>query len=330
MEKLVVIIDEMPEYGLRLALYLNGSRTFPYRAVVFSNAKEAERCIKSDGVYAVLATEHLEKDVLEVVAGTGPKLFWLSETEEFRRPSVIYRYGPAKRIKRLLVEDGREKKKIPVLGFLAPSGGCEAELLSRKIAEGLGQREKVLYCSMFPFGIYGRNGADGLSEALYFARQTEEDRISLQTILQHGEFMDSIGPVRWYTDLDGITKEDMEILFRQEAGAMEYSAILLAVGQFDRVGKNVLRCCDKILVPVWETECGKKIQEEFRRQLRESGEAKIYSGLVEFGVKDPLAERMEEAVKEAVRKGGEILAGYRRGDSETGVGTVGFIGGFNG
>ena len=171
---------------------------------------------------------------------------------------------------------------------------------------------------------------DGLSEALYYARQTEEKRTGLQTVLQHGEFMDSIGPARWYTDLDSVTKEDMETLFRQEAGMADYSAVVVAIGQFDRTGKTVLRCCDKILVPVWETECGKKIQEEFRRQLRESGETKIYSGLVEFGVKEPLTERMEEAVNEAVRKGGEILAGYRRGDSETGTGASGFIGGFNG
>lgn len=330
MEKLVVIIDEMPEYGLRLALYLNGSRTFPYRVVVFSNAKEAERCIKSDGVYAVLATEHMEKEILEVTAGTGTKLFWLSESAEPKRPTVICRYGSANRIKRLLEEETGVEKRMPVLGFLSPAGGCETELLSRKIAENLGKRGKVLYCSMFPFGVYGREAADGLSEALYFARQTEENRTRLQSILQCGTFMDSIGPVRWYTDLDSITKEDIETLFRQEAGSLGYSAVFVAVGQFDRVGKTVLRCCDNILVPVWETGNGKSIQDEFRRQLRESGETKIYSGLVEFGVKEPLTERMEEVVEEAARKGGEILARYRGGDSEAGIGMSGFVGGING
>ena len=54
LEKLVAIIDKMPEYGERLAKYLNAGRNFPYRAVVFSTAKEVESYMKSDGVYAVL------------------------------------------------------------------------------------------------------------------------------------------------------------------------------------------------------------------------------------------------------------------------------------
>jgi len=42
LEKLVVILDVMPEYANRLALYLNGSREFPFRAVVPENAEEVK------------------------------------------------------------------------------------------------------------------------------------------------------------------------------------------------------------------------------------------------------------------------------------------------
>jgi hypothetical protein len=56
LEKLVAIIDTMPDYGRRLALYLNAGRTFPYRAVVFADASEVEGYIKNDGVYAVFGS----------------------------------------------------------------------------------------------------------------------------------------------------------------------------------------------------------------------------------------------------------------------------------
>lgn len=326
MEKLVAIIDVMPEYGRRLATFLNSCRTFPYRAVVFSTADEVEGYIKNDGVYAILAAEELEKAILDIVVGTGVKLFWLRETKAGYGESSLYRYGSAKEIERRLTETKKEEKRIPVIGFFSPAGGCEAELLSRRIAEGLGRKGKVLYFPMFPFGIYGRECCDGLSEALYFIRQQEnEQRFRLQRLLQCGEYMDSIGPVRWYTDLNGVTKSDMEALFRSSLWETKYQAFFVAVGQFDATGRTVLGCCDNVLVPVWETKEGRRIQEEFRRQLKESGETKLYSGLLEFFVNDNFGVLSEDVVDAAVIKGGEAIAGGCGGDSQKDTGTAGFV-----
>ena len=61
MEQIVAIVDKMPDYAKRLAVFLNRSRSFPYRAVVFSSAKEAEAYVKSAAVYAMLAAEEYEK-----------------------------------------------------------------------------------------------------------------------------------------------------------------------------------------------------------------------------------------------------------------------------
>jgi len=310
LEKLIAIIDDVPEYGRRLAAYLNGSRTFPYRAVVFTDANEAESYIKNNGVYAVLATERSEKDILEVAVGTETKLFWFRETKELYRPFTVYRYDSVKEIERILTEKKETEKRIPVIGFFSPSGGYGAELLSRRVAEEFGKKGKILYISAYPFGIYGRDGEDGLSEALYFARKTaEEQGEHLRSLLQREDFVDSIGPVRWYTDLESMTKEDIEVLLQGKFRDTEYRAFFVAVGQFDRAGKTILNCCDRVLIPVWETEEGRRIQEEFRRQLKESDETALYSGILEFSVKEPFAENREEAVAEAVRKGGEVFAG---------------------
>lgn len=327
MEKLVVIIDDMPEYGRRLALYLNACRTFPYRAVLFATAEEARGYIKTDGVYAVVASEGLEKEILEATLGTKVKLFRLSDSRDKGDSSVLYRYGSVKEIERRLSERKEVEKRIPILGFFSPAGGCEAELLSCEIAKRLSRKGKVLYLSLFPFGSCGRSYTDGLSEALYFVRQEKEgERISLQHLLQCEEHMDSIGPVRWYTDLDSVTKEDIKALLQNDRWDTKYEAFLVAVGAFDRTGRNVLSCCDFMLVPVWETEQGRNIQEEFRRQLKESGETKLYSGMLEFPVKETFGQMSEETFEEAVKKGGEAIAGSCGGNTKADAGTAGFVG----
>lgn len=326
MEKLVAIIDDMPEYGKRLAMYLNAGRTFPYRAVLFSTADEVSAYIKNDGVYAVVASEASEKEVLEVTVGTKVKLFWLSETKGEGHPFMLYRYGSAKEIERRLAEQKSVKRQVPVIGFFSPAGGCEAEMISRRIAERIGKRGKVLYISLFPFGIYGREWGDGLSEALYFVRQEPEGTEgALRHLLQCGEAMDCVGPVRWYTDLDSIAKEDMKALLQSNRWNTEYQAFFVAVGQFDRTGRNVLNCCDSVLVPVWETEEGRNLQEEFRRQLKESGETKLYSGMREFSIRESSEKAFEEACEEAANKGGEAIAGSSGGDTKAGFGSFGFV-----
>lgn len=316
MEKLVVIMDIMPEYANRLALYLNGSREFPYRAVVPADAEEVKSYRNRDAIYAILAAEQLEREVLEIAAGTGIRLIWLGEAKGNRRGSVLFRYTSAKEIEKLFYEKETSEKKIPVIGFFSPAGGCEAELLSRRIAVELGKKGRILYLPFFPFGIYGREGYDGMSEAVFFLRQKEAHlREQLRGLLQRGECMDSLGPLRWSTELESVTKEDVKALLSPENWEMEYGAYFIAVGQWDTAGRELLRLCDRILMPVWGHEEGRRLQEEYRRQLKESGETKLYSGLLEVAVTAPLSETMEAAVQSAVEKGGILFGESPGGDS---------------
>lgn len=287
MEQIVAIVDKMPDYAKRLAVFLNRSRSFPYRAVVFSSAKEAEAYVKSAAVYAMLAAEEYEKDAYEVMAGGGGRLFLISEEDGVFRENIIYRYKSAKEIKKQLIGVKTEEKRMPVLGFFSPSGGDEAEALSRRLAEALGEAGRVLYISMFPFALCDREGGDGLSEALYCIRQKKRDAGAFGQLLKRVGTVDVLGPVRWYTDLEEMTGEDLRLLLKQETWGQSYRAVVLAVGAFDSVGKAALRLCDRIFVPVWERGQSKGVLEEFRRQIKESGESAIYAGLTEFSAEDP-------------------------------------------
>ncbi|MGN1085318.1 MAG: hypothetical protein ACI4QX_09945 [Lachnospiraceae bacterium] len=332
MEKLIVIIDEMSEYALQLAVYLNGRRGFPYRAVVFSSAKEAKGYAESGAVYAVLASERLEKDVLSAGMPEAVRLFWLSDTKAVQKASVLYRYQSAKEIEKRLMEVKQGKKDIPVIGVYSPAGGVGIERLSRKIAEGFSGGGKALYLPLLPFGIYGREAGDGMSELLFYVKQREAELSDrLYSLLQKGERVDSVAPVRWSTELRDITKEDMECLLRRIGAKTGYSAVILTVGRFDAAGTAALGCCDIVLTPVWDGEEGRRIQEEFLRQLKETGETELFSRIAEFAVKNgEESEGFSYAVSEAVRKGGEVLAERKGGNQTPDVGTAESVGGADG
>lgn len=329
MEKLIVIIDEMPEYALQLAVYLNGRRNFPYRAVVLSSVGEAENYIKSRAVYAVLASDGLEKEMLSLGLVEEVRIFWLSETKNVQKESVLYRYQPAGEIERRVTKPERSRKRVPVIGVYSPAGGVWTEQLSRKIAEGFSKEKKVLYFPLLPFGIYGREAGDGMSELLFYIKQREAGLPErLRSLLLAGERVDSFAPVRWSTELRDITKADTEYLLRCIDAETGYGAAVLAVGRFDAAGAAVLRCCDMILTPVWDIPEGHSIQAEFLRQLKESGETELLARITEFFIKSgEEQEGFRTAVSDAVRKGGEVLAERKRGNQAPDAGAAGSFGG---
>ena len=260
MEKLVVILDEMPEYAMRLAVYLNGRRGFPYRAVVFSVPKEIKGYVESGAVHAVLAAECYEKEVLGTVVNSSVRVFWFSDTKETRGDAFLYRYQSAKEIEKRLIVTEKVARKLLVYGVYSPGGGVCFERLAAEIGNGFASKGRVLYLPFVPFGIYGREFGDGLSELLFYVKQREEmcsERF--ETLLQTGEGAHRIGPVRWSTELREISKEDMESLLRFLETKTEYDIIVMAVGQFDAAGSTVLRSCDAVLIPVWETEEGRRV-----------------------------------------------------------------------
>lgn len=333
MEKLVVIIDKMPEYAAQLAVYLNGRRGFPYRAVVFPEPKEVRAYIESGAVYAILAAECFEKDVLELALRADVRVFWFCEAENVYNESALYRYQSAKEIEKKLTEKelGDKRKDLRVFGVYSPAGGSCIEKLSGMIADGFVKEGKVLYLPLVPFGIYKRAFEDGMSELLFYIKQREEAVADFfDTLLQKGEGAHSIGPVRWSTDLREITREDMESLLRFLETKTEYETIVIAVGWFDAVGMTVLRCCDAVLTPVWETEDGRAIQAEFLRQLKESGEVEVLSRITEFPLScDEESVGLLRAAAEAVEKGGKAVGGHKGGNSVPDAGTIKSFGRIN-
>lgn len=331
MEKLIVMADELPEYAHQLAVYLNGRRGFPYRAVVVSSVPEIKGYLENGAVYAVTASEGLERDVLALGLPEDVRLFLFSEARGIHKETVLYRYQSAKEIEKRLTGSARNRTHLPVLGVYSPSGGVWTELLSRRIAERVsGEKgKKVLYLPFLPFGIYGREGGDGMSELLFYVRQREPALSErLYSLRQEGEGMDSLAPVRWSTELQDITREDMAYLLHCVEQKGRYSALVLAAGQFDAAGIAILRCCDSILTPVWDVPEGRRIQAEFLKQLKEAGEAELLSRITEFPVKSgEEREGFFSAVADAVKKGGAVLAGGKGGNQAPDTGAAESVGG---
>ncbi len=331
LEKLIIIADELQEYAHQLAVYLNGRRGFPYRAVVVSSVPEMKGYVENGAAYAVLASEGLEKEVLSLGLPEDVRLFWLSETKSVQKESVLYRYQSAKEIEKRFNGSPRNRTHLPVLGVYSPSGGVWTELLSRRIAERVSGEKgrKVLYLPFLPFGIYGRETGDGMSELLFYVRQREPALSErLASLRQEGEGMDSLAPVRWSTELQDITREDMAYLLHCIEQKGRYNTLVLAAGQFDAAGIAILRCCDSILTPVWDLPEGRRIQAEFLKQLKEAGEAELLSRITEFPVRSgEEREGFFSAAAEAVKKGGAVFAGGKGGNQAPDTGAAESVGG---
>jgi len=331
LEKLIIIMDEMQEYAIRLAVYLNSRRGFPYRAVVFSESEEVKGYVENGAVYAILAAESFEKEVLKLALHANVRVFWFSDTKEVRGESFLYRYQSAKEIEKRLTEIKQSGKELRVFGVYSVAGGVCMERLAHEIGNGFAGKEKVLFLPFLPFGIYGREFGDGLSELLFYIKQREEiPAEAFRKLVQTGEGANCIGPVRWNTELREISREDIESFLRFLEAKTEYDVVVIAVGQADAVGMTVLQCCDVVLMPVWETEEGRRLQAEFMRQLKEAGEAELLSRVVEFS----LLGREEgvgllQAAAEAVAKGGEAVCGRKGGDSLSDIGTAESVGRVN-
>lgn len=326
MEKLIVMADEMPDYAHQLAVYLNGRRGFPYRAVVVSSVPEIKGYVENGAVYALLVSEGLEKEVLGLGLPEDVLLFLFSETKSIQKESVLYRYQSAKEIEKRFIASPRNRAHLPVFGVYSPAGGVWTELLSRRIAERISKEKgrKALYLPFLPFGIYGRETGDGMSELLFYVRQRDAALPErLASLRQEGEGTDSFAPVRWSTELQDITREDMEYLLHCIERKGGYSAAVLAAGQFDAAGTAILRCCDIILIPVWDVPEGRRIQAEFLKQLKEAGEAELLSRITEFPVRScEEKEGFFSAVADAVKKGGAVLAGGKGGNQAPDAGAA--------
>lgn len=284
LERYLILIDEEQEYAKALAAFFNSDREFLYRSLVLS-PEEAKEYVKSGVAALILASVTLEKEVIGLLCNTEQKIFWLSEDRTDRRDTVIYRYQSAAQIQKRLEGSGRVQGRVPAAGLFSPSGGVWQERLCRKIAEGFAEKKRVLFLSFLPFGTETVS-ENGMSELFYFARQGQECLVEfLRNQRNYDGNLTEIGSVRWSIDLQKITAEDIAEILAGIKAAGEYDMIFLAVGYYDEAGLAVMRACDLLFVPVWETEEGQNIHEAFIRQLREGGENKLLRSMKELSTR---------------------------------------------
>ena len=69
LEKLVIILDKVPEYATQLAVYLNNRRSFPFRAVVFAFAEEAAEYESGESI--ILTENHAHAWAEYYLEGVG-------------------------------------------------------------------------------------------------------------------------------------------------------------------------------------------------------------------------------------------------------------------
>lgn len=312
LEKYCLIMDDCPEYAKKLELYLNSHTDFGYHAVFLSAPEMAQEYVQSGAVAAILASETLEKEVLLLAGKLDVPVFWLCEEKKKLRENAIFRYQPARFIMEQLGKREEKRDSLPVFAVFSPSGGVWQEELFCRVAMGFSEHHRVLCFSLLPFASESRSEENGMSELLFYVKQGREAFLNfLRRQEAYGRNPAMFGPLRWSTDLQNISPSDVEEMIRGGVAAGGYDLILFAVSYYDMAGRSILAASDAIFVPVVPSKAGKDLQEEFIRQLRESGENRILTRMVELS-----AERFDDGIGiltasyDAVRKGEEIVAGH--------------------
>lgn len=307
-----MLMDDCPEYAKKLELYFNSHTEFGYHAVFLSAPEMAQEYVQSGAVALILAAETLEKEVLLLAGNPDVPVFWLCEEKKKVRENAIFRYQPARLILEQLGKREEKRDSLPVFSVFSPSGGVWQEEFFGRIANGFSERHRVLCFSLLPFASECRTEENGMSELLFYVKQGQEAFLNfLRRQEAYGRNPAMFGSLRWSTDLQNITPSDVEEMIRGGVAAGGYDLILFAVGYYDAAGRSILASSDAVFVPVVPGKAGKDVQEEFIRQLRESGENRILTHMVEL-----LADRFDDGIGiltasyDAIRKGEEIAAGH--------------------
>ena len=321
LERVIAFLDYELDYAAQLAAYLNGHRRFPFRVIVFAAMPELKAFMLRSSVEILVTVPEYRSEAERLYKEQQiRKLFYFNEKNNVEE-NVIYRFQSAERIRRILQkgEDIRsEEGNIVTAGVFSPAGGIAKSRFSKSIALSYAGEGRTLLLSFEPYAAWETNGNGGLSELIFYIKQRDDKLIiKLQELVQETKEYAYLSGVRYCEDLFGLNKDDISYLFKKLDIESLYDTIVCDVGGLGSQSIELLKKCNLIYMPIFSEKEAKEQQNVFIRQMKEIGRGKILDCMIEVDVSENTMQEhkadyfyMEEA-KEAVEKGGRLLAGAK-------------------
>ena len=321
MERIIAFLDYELDYAAQLAAYLNVHRRFPFRVIVFAAMPELKAFMLRSSVEMLVTVPEYRSEAERLYKEQQiQKLFYFIEKGNAEE-NTIYRFQSAEKIRRILQkgEDIRaEEGNILMTGVFSPAGGIEKSRFSKSIALSYAKEGRTLLLSFEPYAAWETNGSGGLSELIFYIKQ-RDDRliIKLQELVKETKEYAYLCGVRYCEDLFGLNKEDISYLFKKLDMESLYDTIVCDVGGLGSQSIELLKICNLIYMPVFPEEEAKEQQNVFIRQMKEIGRGKILDCMIEVDVSSKSMQEIKtepfylEEAKEAIEKGGRLLAGTK-------------------
>lgn len=283
------ILDPEMEFAENLMNYGNFKGSIPFQFSVYSGINPLLEYVEDSEInLLLLGEEYIEiVDQLETVISNIYILWEGRAPRESYHLSCIYKYQSAGNIIRETYEQYLEQcsngdeylKIIPshnnhIIGVFSPYGNNKKTLYALMLSEYYGINQSTLYVNLDLFNQLSWLETDqggGLSEILYYVKQRKSNlSLKIESLAKIYGHFHIIAPVIHFQDLYEITEEDIDFLLGCLREYCEYRFIIIDIGVFGKSIKKVFDNCDRIYIPIEQSNIEVDKLLAFNKQMRKS------------------------------------------------------------
>ena len=202
-----------------------------------------------------------------------------------------------------------ESGRARILGVYSPIHRIGKTTFCIKLGKALAEKKNVLYLNLETYagigGYFQEEEVQNLSHLLYYVKQDEKDiSVRISSIVRQMEKLDYIPPMKVWTDLQEIQIGEWKHVLQCLAEQSIYHEIILDIGNSVKDLFQVLKLCDRLLVPDEKDAYGRAKMKQYHEILQTAGYQELEMRSVYIDMKQPMRQAVKEALKELDRLAG--------------------------
>lgn len=263
------VCDLEASYACSLMDYLNEKKNTPFEVQAFTSVESLIDFAKDNPLEILLiSTKAMCSEIKELPIG---RIIILSEGESLKdleEYPFVYKYQSSDSLIAEVMEHyavGSPQlqlmpsalKKTQVYGIYSPVGRSGKTSFALTLGEILAEKKQVLYINLEEYAgfdeLFGETCRTDLSDLIYFARQKEGTLVyKLNAVIQNFHELSYIPPALSLMDVRDVTGEEWLSFLQEIINYCEYDVILLDLGGHVDELFQILKCCDRIYMPVFD------------------------------------------------------------------------------
>lgn len=279
-EKRLVIYHTDPVFLKRFSDYLERKTGLEIRCAVFTEEAPFLEAVRKEPACLIIGREGF--DIRPAEERGIPYLIFTERagnTDERSLPVFRSMDKQIRKIRQSWKSPEQKASELPacrLIGFYSPVHGAGQSVSAILMGLNLAETSPALLLNLERWSglrqiLPGSGG--GLSDLLYYARVQGDPLENLAELTEYCGPLALIPPVREADDLLEMDSRNWEFLLEQLRSGSGFRYILIDVGDGIMHPEDILKCCDKIYVPLREDRLAIAKWEEWRGHLeRERGE----------------------------------------------------------